>query len=176
MEEIFRIIKEFPAYRISNKGNVQTRWRRGYYYSGLKIKDVWRDIMPSPDGNGYLSLVLCDGYGKRKTSKIHKLVAQEFLPPRPDSAQVIRHLDGHKENNYATNLAYGTYVDNENDKIRHGTWGIRYGGAKLTPAQVLEIRDKAANGVKQSELAKEYNVTRPTITRIANNTIWQNVA
>jgi hypothetical protein len=174
MKEIFRIVNEFPAYRISNKGNVQTRWRRGYYYSKLKIKDVWRDIIPRFDGNGYLALILCDGYGTRKTTKIHKLVAQYFLPSRPASAQLIRHLDGVKYHNEAINLAYGTYVDNENDKKRHGIWNNR-GGGKVTPEQVKEIRQRITTGATHNALAVEFKVSRPTITRIANHVIWKNI-
>lgn len=88
--------------------------------------------------------------------------------------QVVRHLDSDKENNCAENLAYGTHLENENDKIGNGTWNLRNGGAKLTPTQVKEIREKLKT-TTQNELAIQYGVSRPTITRIASNKIWKNL-
>jgi hypothetical protein len=104
--------------------------------------------------------------------RVHNLVAECFIGKRPKNKQLVRHLDNDKTNNDVTNLAYGTYLENEQDKIRHGTWDKRIGGAKLTSIQVAEIRDKLK--VKsQKELAFEYKVSRPTITRIANDIIWK---
>ena len=45
-------------------------------------------------------------------------------------------------------------------------------GAKLTPSKVQEIRKKLTT-ISQKMLAKEYGVSRPTITRIANNKTWR---
>jgi len=172
--EKFKIIKEWPAYRISNYGNIQSRWQRGKsYYSGFKCEDVWHNLPGHPDGGGYLKVCLCDGNGKVKSMKIHWLVAQYFLGEKPHDKTIIRHLDGNKLNNNASNLSYGTYIDNENDKIEHGTWNTRNGGAKLIPNQVIEIRNKINNGGKDKELSIEYGVSRPTITRIRNNKIWK---
>ena len=101
---------------------------------------------------GYPMVHLCDGRGKVKSVKVHSLVAEYFIGEKPKF----------------------TYLENENDKIGNGTWNTRNGGAKLTPLQVQEIRAKLKN-TSQKELAKEYNVSRPTITRIANNKIWRTI-
>jgi len=73
------------------------------------------------------------------------------------------------------NLCHGTYADNENDKIENGTWGCRYGGAKLSRSDVVDIRIKLKDGSIHEKLATEYGVSRQTTTRIANNKIWRNV-
>lgn len=172
--EQFKLIEEWPAYRISNYGRIQSRWQRGKaYYNGFVCEDIWRDLPTHNGGRGYLKVSLCDGRGKVKSIKIHVLVAQYFLGPKSNNAQVIRHLDGNKLNNCASNLSYGTYKDNEDDKIAHGTWNTRNGGAKLTKGQVLEIRNKILIGKTDTSLANEYNVSRPTITRIRNYKIWK---
>ena len=165
----------FPAYKISSLGNIKTRWRRGAFYNGFQCKDVWKDLPINPDAHGYPYVHLCDGINKPKTCKIHRLVAEHFLEERPEGAQLVRHLDGNKSNNSLLNLAWGTYVDNENDKIQHGTWNTRNGGAKITSEQVMKIRDKIIIGEKQKDLAIEYGITRPTVNRIANNKIWKNI-
>lgn len=172
----YQLVKGFPAYRVSNTGEVQSRWKMGAYHSEfvIKVRDVWKDVSLHLDPDkGYYTVNLRDGYGKGKTTLVHFLVAQAFIGPRP-KGRIIRHLDGNPLNNNVSNLAYGTYKDNENDKHTCGTWFSRYVGSKLTYAQVLEIREKAKNKVKQTVLATEYNVSRPTITRIVNNSIWNN--
>ncbi len=175
MIEEYKILNDFPAYRISNKGNIQSRWKRfGSYYNGFKCKDVWKDL-PVHNGStgGYSTVHLCDGYGKVKTVKIHSLVALYFIGKRPKDKQLIRHIDNNPANNNVLNLAYGTYMENEHDKIANGTWNTRNGGAKITPEQVLNIRNKIKSGYKDKDLAIEYKISRPTITRIRNNRIWK---
>lgn len=46
--------------------------------------------------------------------------------------------------------------------------------AKLSNAQVVEIRRKYSTGdVSQYDLAEEYNVKQPQISRIVNNSSWE---
>lgn len=172
MKEKFVVIQEFPAYRISNFGRIQSRWQRRASYKDFIIKDIWKDLPARPDGGGYLQVHLCDGHGRVKTERIHNLVTAAFIGTKP-SGLVVRHLDSNSSNNILSNLVYGTYLENENDKINNGTWNTRNGGAKLIPQQVQEIRDKATIGESQKHLAKEYGVSRPTVTRIINNKIWR---
>lgn len=58
--------------------------------------------------------------GKRTRLKVHKLVAWNYLPARPSTSHEIRHLDGNKMNNKATNLIWGTSKENAADRERHG--------------------------------------------------------
>ena len=46
---------------------------------------------------------------------------------------------------------------------------------KLTADQVLEIRKLLAAGGVGSDLAKQYGVSRPTISRIKQNTFYKEV-
>lgn len=171
-EEVFKQLKDFPAYRVSSFGRIQSRWQKRATYAGFLKSDVWKDIKAGENQKGYKQLVLCDGFGKKKTVRVHNLVAEEFIGKKP-AGMVVRHIDNNPRNNRLENLAYGTYLENERDKIENGTWNTRNGGAKLTPEKVSEIRRKLSLGASQSDLARDYGVSRPTITRIANNTIWR---
>lgn len=175
MDEHFKILKDFPAYRISNHGRIQSRWERGSYYNGFECEDKWIDLKTHPDTKGYHQVHLCDGRGTIKTIRVHKIMAQCFLSTPTIDKPIVRHLDSNPSNNDISNLAYGTYTENENDKILNGTWNTRNGGAKLTPTQVVEIRNKLTCGETQKTLAIEYGVSRPTITRISNNQIWSQI-
>lgn len=169
MEE-FKIISGFEGYRVSNYGRLQSRLNKGR--SKARFKDAWHDYKLKLDGHGYLCASLCDGLNKPKTLKIHNLVLLEFVGPKK-SGFCVRHIDGNKLNNALSNLVYGTYKENEADKILHGTWDTRLTGRKLTPIQIDEIRSKIKSGLKDIQLSVEYNVSRPTITRIRNGKIWK---
>jgi predicted RNA-binding protein len=171
MEEIFKILTDYPAYRVSNLGRVQSRWQKKNIHSDLNIEDKWKDLKATSDGKRYLSVALCDGHNKPKTFRIHNLVTLAFLGEKP-KGKVVRHIDGNPSNNNINNLTYGTHLENEHDKKNNGTFNLRYGGAKLTQAEVLEIKKEGKN-IKQKDLANQYGVSRPTITRILNNTTWR---
>ena len=172
MVEEFRIIPNFPAYRISNFGNIQSRWQRRASYVGFLTEDVWKNLNSCPDEKGYPQVHLCDGINKSKTCRLHDLVMLVFIGPKPKGL-VVRHLDSDPANNKLSNLVYGTYSENEDDKFLNGTWFSRFGGAKITYEQALEIRSKFLYGISQKELALEYNISTQSISRCINNKIWK---
>lgn len=162
-----RAIRDLPGYAITHDGRVLSRHRRGTRELG-----PWRELRPSRDAKGYLGLTLCDvRTGDRFKLRVHRLVAEAFVL-NPDRLPVARHLDGDKANNRATNLAWGTYLDNEEDKRAHGTYDLRRNGT-LTLALANEVRRRYANGERQADLAREYGVSRSTITRVCNGSIWR---
>ena len=98
-DNTFRPIKGFPGYAISEAGEVIS-FKRG---RGKILK-------PFFDGDGYQGVKLFrDNIGHYQ--KIHWLVAQTFLGPRPEGCD-IDHIDGDKTNNHYTNLRYVTHKEN----------------------------------------------------------------
>ncbi len=77
-----------------------------------------RVLRPAFRGN-YLTVVFMDGLGQRKTHKVHLLVLEAFVGPRP-LGLVARHLDDDPSNNSLENLEWGTYQDNTFDRVRNG--------------------------------------------------------
>jgi hypothetical protein len=71
-------------------------------------------------------------------------------------------------------LSWGTEADNARDKIRDGTHnaGTAHHQARLTQADVLEIRRRYVEGALQRELATEYGVTRGHISGIVRGRFW----
>lgn len=166
----FKEVPGYPEYRVSKDGQIQSRWRRGN--SKTPKSAEWNSLKCRKDEKGYLTVALCDGVSKPKTFRLHRIIAITYLGYPPKNA-CVRHLDGNPENNMLENLAYGTYAENENDKRRHGTWVLRCSGATLNLDKANEIRAHYAAGESQKSLAERYSVSRPTITRVINGTIWR---
>ena len=80
-------------------------------------------------------------------------------------------------------LFLGSQGDNIYDMINKGraprVVGAMHSNAKITDADVLEIRHKYSkgkpNGLLQRDLAKEYNIDRSVICRIVNGKRWKHV-
>lgn len=157
-----------PDYRVSSDGRVQTRRSN----APNKPKPYWRDLSPVTDTKGYQCVTLCGPEGLRYPRRVHRLVAQCFLP-NPAGHPCVRHKDGNPKNNRVENLSWGTYKDNEDDKRAHGTWALRMGGAKLSLEDVARVRELFASGMSQINLAAAFDVSRPTITRLLNRTTWK---
>ena len=73
------------------------------------------------DRYGYLRVDLCKE-GKRKTYKVHRLVAQAFIP-NPENKPEVNHKDEDKTNNKVENLEWMTCKEN----INYGTRTERSG-------------------------------------------------
>jgi hypothetical protein len=166
----WRWVRGFISYVVSDDGQVAS-----LHHTALRA----RLLTQTPDRRGYMVVTLALGRkGCKRNRFVHQLVAQSFIGPRPDGKPEVRHLDGDPSNNHAWNLAWGTRAENAQDAVRHGTTaaGSRNGQAKLTEAQVREIRSRyAAGNVTQYELAVEYGVTQPRISNVLNGRNWRHV-
>ena len=97
-EEIWKDIEEYEGlYQVSNLGRV-------YSVKRNKYKKL------SKDKDGYL-FVCISKQGKHKGYRVHRLVAQAFIP-NPENKPQINHIDGDKTNNVMKNLEWVTCKEN----------------------------------------------------------------
>lgn len=105
--EEWRPVVGVPGYEVSSRGRVLSHRKK---QSQL--------LVGSMATNGYRK-VLLQLDGKSVNRNVHTLVCEAFYGPRPDGA-VTRHLDGDRLNNDASNLTWGSYSENAQDRVAHG--------------------------------------------------------
>lgn len=130
MEE-WRDIKNFIGYQVSNYGRVRSFWAKRHYptgYGTYRYLSEEPHIMPlSDDGNGYMKVMLyCKADSKRYCLKVHKLVAEAFVPNNyeyGDCEYTVDHIKSglaSKYNNHADNLQWLSRSENIRKAYRDG--------------------------------------------------------
>ena len=106
MEEIWKEIKETGgAYQVSNLGNVKN--------------SKFNRIVKSHAGDRYANIRLFLSKGIILTRRVHRLVAEAFIP-NPQELPIVMHKDDNTLNNNSTNLEWGSAKDNIRDCYAKG--------------------------------------------------------
>lgn len=91
-------------YQVSNLGNVKSL--------GNNKSRKEKLLKPGKNKKNYLTVILCKN-GEHKTCKVHRLVANAFLP-KIDGKTHVDHIDGNPSNNVYTNLRWCSQTENNN--------------------------------------------------------------
>ena len=100
MSEQWKPIKGYEGkYDVSNFGRVRS------YYKGLHIKTQ------RINNCGYCYVKLYVRGKRQKMARVHRLVAEAFIP-NPDNMSDVNHKDMNKLNNHVSNLEWTSHADN----------------------------------------------------------------
>lgn len=169
----YRTIERFPGYRFGSDGTPWSCWtNRG------AVGDTWKPLSPAKHANGYLSVSIRTASGQRKQFSLHRLILEAFVGPCPAGCEARHFPDRDKTNNAISNLAWGTWFENSDDRKTHGTRATceTHGSHKMTCDMVREARARFAAGEKTSSLAKRYGVDHSTMLSALRRKTWKNVA
>jgi hypothetical protein len=97
--EIWKTIRDYPKYQISSLGNIKS-------HQG----DSPRLLKGGYDRDGYHLILLYNEKG-RVSKRVHRLVAEAFIP-NPDKKPQVNHKDGNKKNNNLDNLEWASNSEN----------------------------------------------------------------
>lgn len=169
MDEFWKQIKGFEGvYEVSTLGQIRSLDRpqrvRGNGISMQKgqILKQWKQ------GN----YMYCDLRlpGIKQKARVHVVVLEAFICARP-IGMIACHNNGDSTDNRLCNLRWGTYKDNAEDKILHGThrYGESSAKSKLTEAQAMAILESSET---YSKIAKQFGVCKSTVTHIKTGRNW----
>jgi len=110
-----------------------------------------------------------------KTTSVPRMVCEHFNGPPPTPAHEAAHSCGNGKYGCVTpkHLRWATHIENEADKIVHGTHtrGERSWHAKLTEKDVRKIRT-LKDKMFQREIAKKFGVCQQAIAQIFKGESW----
>lgn len=159
--EKWKNINEYEGiYEISNLGRVKSHYNKIHF---LNLK---------PDKYGYISVSLTKNK-KIKRMRVHRLVAQAFIP-NINNYEIINHIDGNKMNNNVNNLEWSTQKYNVNQswklglsKVSEKQRRIARDYCKKTKCKKVAQYDKKMELIKiwksQAEASKKTGVSKTSI-------------
>jgi len=157
-------IPSFEDYYVSRNGKILS----------TKMKTP-RILKPIKSKSGHLYVFL---YKNSKMFKVwvHRAVLITFNR-FPKSNEECRHLDGNPENNYLTNITWGTRMENVLDRWEHGTMPLPHESkfTKLTPEDIPLIQNMK-NKKSSRAVAKIFKTSHTTIQKIWRNERWKGYA
>ena len=166
MEE-WRDIEDFPGDKVSNFGRVGSCKACKGFGVWETTPNIQRYLTLGQGAYGYQQVTL-SRQGKITLHKVHHLVIEAFVGPRPKD-MVVCHNNGNPSDNDLSNLRYDTHIANALDRNLHGTSG------GLTPEQVLEIRKRIQSGELYKTVAKEYDRNISNVYEICAGKSYSNL-
>ena len=142
---------------MSNFGDIKSlpkvrRNRSGTYIQKEKLLKL------SNTSTGYKKVELYKDK-KRKSFKVHRLVAQAFIP-NPENKREVNHIDGNKHNNKVNNLEWVTSSEN---KIHAFKMDLNPTKRDLDENEIIRMYCEEKMSIHQ--IAKELNVADCAIIR-----------
>lgn len=119
-----------------------------------------------------------EGYGAFKLNgkvidahRISFFIKNEYLPI------VVRHSCDNRRCVNPDHLLPGDYKDNSRDAVERGQQarGERVGTSKLSPENVIDIRQRVRRGETQTSISELYGVSRRAISHIVKGATWAHV-
>src|SRR5690606_1126699 len=142
-QEEWKPIKDFEHYEISNHGKVMSL-------------DMGDELIPRIS-RGYYMVDLHD-YELIKKKKIHRLVAEHFIP-NPENKAIVNHKDGNKLNNHIDNLEWMSHSEN----TMHSFYTLN--DPRMTPVEQYSLDGELIDTYRsRSEAVRATGISRGSIT------------
>ena len=157
--EIWKDVVGYEGYyQVSNLGRVKS-----LNYRGSKKEKI---LATNLERTGYVRTHLCKE-GQHKTIRIHRLVAEAFLP-NPDNKGCIDHINTNRADNRVENLRWVTHEENCNNDLTRKN-GKRNGVSKKVICvetnkiynSIMEVEREL--GLLHSDICKCCKGTRITV-------------
>ncbi len=175
MLEVWKDIVDYEgSYQVSNLGRIKSLYRKVRHKNNSLRTLKERILKPGKTTKGYMQVMLHKD-GKGKQSKVHRVVAIAFIK-NTESKPQVNHINGIKTDNHVDNLEWCTQSENMVHSIENGLKDYKFMTGENNMNTHLSFKD--VSEIRKSNkcvagLAKEYNVSKPTIRSIIQNKTWK---
>jgi len=174
--EIWKTIKDFPDYAVSDFGMIKRIMnnKNNRFKAGTILK-------PQKKKHGYLEVNLFNG-GKQFSKLIHRLVLETF---NYKCGYEVNHKNGIKTDNRLENLEWCTRSENEKHAYKIGLKNPDYNSKNvgenhpqsiLTEKDVIKIKEHLKyNILNQKEIGDKFGVKSYVISKIKLGKTWKHI-
>lgn len=145
-------------------------WKK-YYFEGIETeysistdglvkKDTKNDYILSQSSQQDYKFVTLQIEGKQKRMRVHRLVAETFIP-NPENKPFVNHIDGNRSNNNVENLEWVTPSENTQHAV---VTGLMNNGRKRAVIQYNLDGEKMLTFESASEAARQTGSSQSKIT------------
>ena len=163
-KEVWRDVKGYEGlYQVSNKGRVKALPRERVNHTGGKWIQPMRIMSVSYTADGYEKVSLTDINHKRKSEKIHRLVALAFVP-NPNHLPEVNHLNCIRDVNRPENLEWVThkgncaYTSQCGNKSKKKIKCIETGEIFNTSTEAAKVNGGDAGNIRKAARDQKYSV------------------
>lgn len=174
-EEWRAVVGYESRYAVSNLGRIMRTAPGPGTRAGHILTPQNSEVRPGKPP--YYSVRLSDPTHRFRGKRVHVLMAEAFLGPKPSPQHEVNHIDGDSLHNVVTNLEWTTHLENIRHAFRVGLVrqerrGVDNANARLTTEAVRDIR---TSSLPREALATMYGVTPTTISHIKLRRTWRHV-
>lgn len=166
-DEIWKEIKDFPNYEVSNLGNIRNK---------ITLK-----VRKSHINQGYVWMLLYKEGDRPKGRAVHRLVAQAFIE-NPENKAEVNHKNLDKTDNRAENLEWCTRQENlahartylpqmRPENLSLANRGEGHPQSKLTEEAVKAIFRNYPSKT-QKQIADAFGISPNTVQRLLSGNGW----
>jgi len=162
----------YTGFAVDTESNVFS-CRSSHWDNGKPLfTKKWKPVKKNNHINGYEQVTISIGKGEQKTKKVHLLVLEAFVGPKPEGLMCC-HNDGNKKNSRLDNLRWDTASSNARDIIKHGgTYSVGISGEKSHSAKYSDklIQDAylCALATTPQIAAKRFGIPKNYMKTIVN--------
>lgn len=148
--------KKYPRLEVNKEGEARLwhAYKKKYVPSIVRL-----------DKDGYEMVYARDYEGKSTTARVHRLVAEAFIP-NPENKPVVNHLNGIKDDNRAENLRWSTISEN----TQHGYNELGVLSAQSRPVELYIGGNKFSEYQSISKLYDLLGGNRNNYKNLENDT------